>query len=756
MNNKWSLIETATVPRMSETENLENLIARATEHRELLIEAAETPRVSEQMANTYSLTEDASESRPSDQQELLISATDTIRVSEQMCNPYSHTEAASVLKMSESDKQTNIAIERATDRQKLLIEAAEFPSMYEQTHTPTEEIKDINMSEVTDSANPVIEVVGQAGYMNRLTVAVIEDIFKNERLVNEKGELQQYLEDSKEIVNWSKMICLSKCLNVKDDKTSHNQCYFRKMPRIDERLVRKPIKRLQLSPKIQEKMKDQKLKSQKIIQRLICKLMEEDVGLVMNNLRMKGMSTIDDQQEKLENRANKDGKSSLDEDGKTSPEEECLTMLGKLEMNAEIAPKMTTDKENPMPKLEELELSGTKNESNGMEDHWDEFSSLEEQEDMIKQLEAAENELMIEYENKAPLMKENEVEIEDENEPVKIANVKNFPSLGNIANIPPKIAEIEDRVNAKSISIEKTPSPPPNKRKKTRKFDNDVPHQDGSPALRKNCATTPTSMTTTIRKNIKYTPPKKTKLEKMFTVGSASTPKTPVGGGRVLEAKRIMEDQIRKTKRDNKVKEFRPLISTPTEKRSRGEDGEWETPPRPLSIPRTPATPGRRLQTPIQQFLIKQSLEDRRKLMIERREKEERSSSPAKPVKKKPQAVPSARTDNLKKLQMKPGKVSSILKYFENAEDARESSKLLVSRSARYNNNMLSPPQLTQTEPGSTQPVQQMAPQPNFDRNDAQPTATSALGHVPIIKTSAPMNDCHLTPPRKSGIVSHL
>jgi hypothetical protein len=105
---------------------------------------------------------------------------------------------------------------------------------------------------------------------------------------------------------------------------------------------------------------------------------------------------------------------------------------------------------------------------------------------------------------------------------------------------------------------------------------------------------------------------------------------------------------------------------------------------------------------------------------------------------------------------MKPGKVSSILKYFENAEDVPESSKLLVRRSARYNNNVLSPPQLTQTEPGSAQPVQQMAPQPNFDRNDAQPTATSALGHVTNIKTSAPMKGCHLTSPKKSGIISHL
>ena len=245
-------------------------------------------------------------------------------------------------------------------------------------------------------------------------------------------------------------------------------------------------------------------------------------------------------------------------------------------------------------------------------------------------------------------------------------------------------------------------------------------------------------------------------MEKMFTVGSASLPKTPIGGGRVLEAKRILEEQIRKTKRDNKVKEFRPLISTPTEKRSRGEDGVWETPSRPLSIPRTPATPGRRLQTPIQQFLVKQSLEDRRKSIFERRDKEERSSSPAKPVRKKLQAGTNARAGNLKKLQMKPGKVSSILKYFENAEDVPESSKLLVRRSARYNNNVLSPPQLTQTEPGSAQPVQQMAPQPNFDRNDAQPTATSALGHVTNIKTSAPMKGCHLTSPKKSGIISHL
>ena len=48
--------------------------------------------------------------------------------------------------------------------------------------------------------------------------------------------------------------------------------------------------------------------------------------------------------------------------------------------------------------------------------------------------------------------------------------------------------------------------------------------------------------------------------------------------GGVKEAKRMLEDRIRKEKREQKLAEVRkPLITTPLRKRTRQEGGEWPT-----------------------------------------------------------------------------------------------------------------------------------------------------------------------------------
>jgi hypothetical protein len=62
---------------------------------------------------------------------------------------------------------------------------------------------------------------------------------------------------------------------------------------------------------------------------------------------------------------------------------------------------------------------------------------------------------------------------------------------------------------------------------------------------------------------------------KRFTIGS-SDPITGVGEkqGKVREEKQRMEDKIRKEKRDARMAEMRkPLVSTPTSKRGRRENG---------------------------------------------------------------------------------------------------------------------------------------------------------------------------------------
>ena len=70
------------------------------------------------------------------------------------------------------------------------------------------------------------------------------------------------------------------------------------MPKIDERLSRKPVKRLQTNPKLQEKIKHQKVRSVIVIQRLISKLMNEDVELVMKSLKVAQIEELEKKKKK--------------------------------------------------------------------------------------------------------------------------------------------------------------------------------------------------------------------------------------------------------------------------------------------------------------------------------------------------------------------------------------------------------------------------------------------------------------------------
>ena len=67
-------------------------------------------------------------------------------------------------------------------------------------------------------------------------------------------------------------------------------------------------------------------------------------------------------------------------------------------------------------------------------------------------------------------------------------------------------------------------------------------------------------------------------VTKKFTIGTADP--GPVAGmkpGSVMKEKMRLEDKIRKDKREKKIAEVRkPLLATPTRKRDRKDEGEWQ------------------------------------------------------------------------------------------------------------------------------------------------------------------------------------
>jgi hypothetical protein len=86
--------------------------------------------------------------------------------------------------------------------------------------------------------------------------------------------------------------------------------------------------------------------------------------------------------------------------------------------------------------------------------------------------------------------------------------------------------------------------------------------------------------------------------------------------GKVRKAKMQIEEKIRKEKRDKMLEELRkPIILTPGSKRGRRDEGEWEQPGADAGTPESSQIGGtiqRMKQTPIQSFLVCQTLEGRR------------------------------------------------------------------------------------------------------------------------------------------------
>ena len=223
--------------------------------------------------------------------------------------------------------------------------------------------------------------------------------------------------------------------------------------------------------------------------------------------------------------------------------------------------------------------------------------------------------------------------------------------------------------------------------------------------------------------------------------------------------KRILEDRIRKTRRQEKIGEFRPLLSTPNIKRSRDDDGVWDTTNTPAMLTdtsRTPVTPVRKTQTPIMNFLKKITKEEQIANHLRDTElKMSSSSSLAKPVFVN-KAASKVKSGAKKMVQMKPGKVTSILQYFENSRDVPKSSKVIIRRNSSYNNSMLYPPQLGQTVTNSDRAGQQMAPQPIIAVSTEQPITDPCLGHVTAFQTSPPINSSQARPSENPEENGHL
>ena len=122
-------------------------------------------------------------------------------------------------------------------------------------------------------------------------------------------------------------------------------------------------------------------------------------------------------------------------------------------------------------------------------------------------------------------------------------------------------------------------------------------------------------------------------------------------------------------------------------------------------------------------------------------------------TKGKPHVAPRGPTGAFKKLQLKPGKVASFLRYFEDDKNVPSASKSLYKRNSSYNNNQLSPPKQSQTGGAGALPRQQMAGQ---SENDAQPITGQTHSHVTGLKVSAPISSSYLDTIENQENVSHL
>ena len=303
---------------------------------------------------------------------------------------------------------------------------------------------------------------------------------------------------------------------------------------------------------------------------------------------------------------------------------------------------------------------------------------------------------------------------------------KKTPAVPKTPEVGNSLGKLQEDVRKRSEEENKAQKTPKQAKKSTgrqlpREETPEVPPE--TPAMRKNANKTPEVKK--IAKKVQRSGTKQSRTpQKKFTIGK-STGKEEILGGKVQEARRKLEENLKKEKRESLLEEVRkPLIGMPNPERKIAEAGRWETPedgtgqmvtpgvapnqqetpgvgtdrmmptkegPDQMMTPEigpnqmgTPvcriATPGRQkgtpgyqkiLQIPINSFLIPQTPEERRKAM-QRQPKLCKTLNPD--MSASPKLKPSMRNSRKSKeqckiLQQQPGMLSKILQYFENHQE---------------------------------------------------------------------------------------
>ena len=137
-----------------------------------------------------------------------------------------------------------------------------------------------------------------------------------------------------------------------------------------------------------------------------------------------------------------------------------------------------------------------------------------------------------------------------------------------------------------------------------------------------------------------------------------------------------LEDKIRKDRREMKIAEVgKPLLATPTRKRDRKEEGEWQPGTRLHEArkidPEVKMTPKRMTQTAMGSFMVPQTIEERRRaLKPSSNIVPDMSASPTLKPRRKTQPSRRMVQEAGLKVKMMPGKVTNIAKMFEIQQSA--------------------------------------------------------------------------------------
>ena len=161
------------------------------------------------------------------------------------------------------------------------------------------------------------------------------------------------------------------------------QYNFRKMTKVNSKLNKRPVKRLQAGPKKTESRNHQRLENSQAVEKLVDILLDENMGLTMSRARDKFL--------REESRKKSAGKIS------SRLEEQCLEMLGTLRVE-EGAEMMEVARDDPAPD----QAQAAAEDDHWLDDQWEDFASLEEEDEMIKQITEAENILMMKYQAENP------------------------------------------------------------------------------------------------------------------------------------------------------------------------------------------------------------------------------------------------------------------------------------------------------------------------------------------------------------------